>query len=162
MNAQEIIAAIIEEGAKDSQSILDTLCDGAALAAIGITDDDKNAVEEAYSAIQRQQRVEVAFDISASTEDAEIESAIGYCDMIREAKERRGDALAVMEEQGNQKVLEYVEFADGVAVLFSPVFGYAYINQRSPGVGDSMLVESGRCCSAEHAAHIWRSANVSA
>ena len=101
MNAQEIIAAIIKEGATDSQSILDALCDGAALAAIGITDDD-------------------------------------------------------------QKVLEYIEFADGVAVLFSPVFGYAYINQRSPGVGDSMLVESGGADSADHAARIWRGANVSA
>lgn len=162
MNAQEIIAAIIEEGATDSQSILDALCDGAALAAIGITDDDKDAVEEACSTVQRQQRVEVAFDISASTDDAEIESAIGYCDMSKEAKERRDDAAAVMDEQGDQKVLEYIEFADGVAVLFSPVFGYAYINQRSPGVGDSMLVESGGADSADHAARIWRGANVSA
>lgn len=160
MNAQQIISAIIEDGATDSQSILDVLCDGAALESLGLTDDDQEAVEEAYSTVQKQQRVEVSITISASTTDAEIECAIDYCDMSKEAKERRDDAAAVIAEQGDQVVLEYVEFADGVAVLYSPEFGYAYVNQRSPGVGDSMLVESGKADSADHAAHIWRHANA--
>ena len=160
VNAQQIISAVIESGATDSKSILDVLCDGAALAAMGITDDDQDAVEEACITVRKQQRAEVFFVISASTDDAEIESAIGYCDMSKEAKERRNDAAAVMDEQGDQKVLEYVEFADGVAVLYSPEFGYAYVNQRSPGVGDSMLIENGGADSADHAAHIWRSKNV--
>lgn len=160
MNAQQIISAIIEEGATDSQSILDALCDGAALASIGVTDDDQEAVEEAFLQVQKQQRAEVSITISASTTDAEIECAIDYCDMSKEAKERRDDAAAVMAEQGDQVVLEYVEFADGVAVLYSPEFGYAYVNQASPGVGNSMLVESGKADSADHAAHIWRHANA--
>lgn len=47
MNAQEILSAI-RETATDKQSILEALCDGAALAAIGVTDEDQDEVEEAY------------------------------------------------------------------------------------------------------------------
>lgn len=54
MNAQEIISAIIEDGATDSQSILDALCDGAALAALGITDEDQDAVEQAFSEVKQR------------------------------------------------------------------------------------------------------------
>lgn len=54
MNAQEIISAIRDAGAKDSQSILDVLCDGAALLAMGITDDDQEAVEEAWEIIKAE------------------------------------------------------------------------------------------------------------
>ena len=52
MNAQEIISIIREAGAKESQSILDALCDGAALLALGITDDDQEAVEEAFALVK--------------------------------------------------------------------------------------------------------------
>lgn len=97
--------------------------------------------------------------ITATTTDAELES-IRYNDMRREARERRDDATAVLDEQGDQTVLEYQEFDDGVAALFSPVFGYALANQWSGGVGDSLLIESGHADSIEHAAQQWRDANA--
>ena len=53
MNAQDIITLIREAGATDRQSMLDALCDGAALAALGITDADQEAVEEAYEQVRR-------------------------------------------------------------------------------------------------------------
>jgi hypothetical protein len=160
MNAQEIISAIREAGAKESQSILDALCDGAALLAMGVTtDDDQDAVEEALEIVKGQRVVNQALSITATTSDIELED-IPYNDMRREARERRDDAAAVLEEQGDQQVLEYVEYGDGVAVLYSPAWGYAYVNKRSNGVGDSILIEQGNADSADHAAHIWREANA--
>jgi hypothetical protein len=93
--------------------------------------------------------------IRATTTDAELET-IQFVDMRAEAKERRDDALAVMAEQGDQVVLEYVEYNDGVAVLYSPAFGYALVNCHSTGVGDSYLIESGLAESAENAADTFR------
>ena len=49
MNAQEIIQAIRDTGAESTQAILDALCDGEALMALGITDEDQEAVEEAFA-----------------------------------------------------------------------------------------------------------------
>lgn|GEM_PF-3581247 len=97
--------------------------------------------------------------ITATTTDAELE-AIRYNDMRREARERRDDAAGVLEEQGDQTVLEYQESDDGVAVLFSSDFGYALVNQLSGGVGDSLLIENGQAESIEHAAQQWRDANA--
>ena len=51
MTAKEIIDAIREVTA-DKQAILDALCDGEALAAIGVTDADQEAVADAYDAIK--------------------------------------------------------------------------------------------------------------
>ena len=101
----------------------------------------------------------ISFSISASTTDLELEN-IRYSDMRREARERRDDAAAVQSEQGDQEVLEYQEMDDGVVVLHSPVFGYALVNQRSTGEGDSMLIENGQADSVEHAVSVWRVANA--
>jgi len=91
--------------------------------------------------------------ITATTTDDQIYEAIPYLDMCQEAIERRDDAAAVLEEQGNQTVLEYSQ-ADGVDVLYSPVFGYAMTNERTAGVGNSIIVED--CTSPDHAARVWR------
>ena len=53
MNAQQILDAIREFNT-DKQAMLDALCDGAALEAIGVTDDDQEAVEEAYQIVKKQ------------------------------------------------------------------------------------------------------------
>lgn len=52
MNANEIIEMIKEAGAEDNQAIIDTLEDGAALLALGITDSDQEAVEEAHAQLK--------------------------------------------------------------------------------------------------------------
>lgn len=93
--------------------------------------------------------------ITGKTTDIEIEQAIRYVDMRIEAQGRRDDASAVFEEQGDQTVLELHDI-DGVDVLYSPVFGYALVNEHSPGVGDSLLIESGEAASAEDAAARWK------
>ena len=93
--------------------------------------------------------------ITATTTDDEIYEAIPYLDMCQEAIERRDDAAAVLEEQGNQTVLEYSQ-ADGVDVLYSPDFGYALVNERTAGVGDSLLIGNGECTGPEQAARVWR------
>jgi hypothetical protein len=92
--------------------------------------------------------------IKATTTDQEIENAMRYVDMQKEAKERRDDAAAVLAEQGDQAVLELHDI-DGVDVLYSPTFGYALVNEVSPGIGDSLLIENGEAGSPEHAARIW-------
>lgn len=92
--------------------------------------------------------------IRATTTDEQIEAAIPYLDMRREAIERRDDAAAVIPEQGDQDVLELHEI-DGVDVLYSPAYGYALVNQRSAGIGNSLLVDNGKADSAEHAARAW-------
>ena len=55
MTAQEIIAAIIEDGATDPQSILDVLCDGEALEGLGLGDGDQEAVEDAYAKVKARE-----------------------------------------------------------------------------------------------------------
>lgn len=99
--------------------------------------------------------------ISATTTTEQIEAAIPYVDMRKEAIERRDDAAAVLSEQGDQDVLELHDI-DGVDVLYSPVFGYALVNERTSGVGDSLLIESGECESPEHAVSVWRGEQAAA
>lgn len=53
--ACEIIEALREEG-YDNQQILDALEDGAALADLGYTDDDQEAIEEAHEIIRKKLR----------------------------------------------------------------------------------------------------------
>ena len=53
MTATEILQAI-REVTTDKQAMLDALCDGAALDAIGVTDADQEAVEEAYDIIKNE------------------------------------------------------------------------------------------------------------
>lgn len=93
-------------------------------------------------------------DITATTSTEQIEAAIPYADMRKEAIERRDDAAAVLAEQGDQVVLE-LHSVDGVDVLYSPAFGYALVNAVSRGVGDSLVIDNGEANSAEHAAAVW-------
>lgn len=51
MNAQQIIDAITQEVGADLSVIKNALEDGAALAAIGVTNDDQDAVEDAHDII---------------------------------------------------------------------------------------------------------------
>jgi hypothetical protein len=102
----------------------------------------------------------VILTIKASTTTDEIESAIPYLDMRQEAIERRDDALAVLAEQGDNTVLELHDEGDDISVLYSPTFDYAYVNQKSPGIGNSLLIESGEAGSPEHAASVWRDGNA--
>ena len=95
--------------------------------------------------------------ITATTTDDELQ-AIPYLDMRQEASERRGDALAVINEQGDQVVLEYHSI-DGVDVLYSPAFAYAMVNEKSSGVGNSLVIETWQCKSPDHAARVWRDGN---
>ena len=99
--------------------------------------------------------------IRASTTTEEIEAAIQYLDMRKEAIERRDDAAAVLAEQGDQEVLE-LHHIDGVDVLFSPVFAYALVNERTTGIGESLLIGNNDCKSPEHAVSVWRGAEAAA
>lgn len=90
--------------------------------------------------------------ITASTTVEEIEAAIPFVDMRKEAIERRDDAKGL--EDSDEVVLELHEFGD-VLVLFSPVFGYALVNEKTSGTGDSLLIDNGQADSAEHAAQQW-------
>lgn len=98
--------------------------------------------------------------IKGSTSTQQIEEAIRCIDMRQHAIERR-DAAAVIAQQGDQAVLELHEI-DGVEVLYSPVFGYAYVNGRSGGTGDSIVLDNGEADSAERAARLWREENAGA
>lgn len=97
--------------------------------------------------------------IRATTTTEDIEEAIRYSDMRREARERRDDAAAVLAEQGDQAVFE-MHHIDGVDVLFSLVYGYALVNEWSTGVGDSLLIGNGECDSPGYAVSVWRGAEA--
>lgn len=92
--------------------------------------------------------------ITATTATEAIEAAIAFIDMREHAIEMRDMAAAVIEQQGDQTVLELHDI-DGVTVLYSPAFGYAYVNQASPGVGNSLLIDNGEADSPEDAAQQW-------
>lgn len=94
------------------------------------------------------------FSITATTPTEAIESAIPFLDMRAHAIEVRDMASAVLAEQGDQEVLQLHDVG-GVSVLYSPTFGYAYVNEQSGGVGDSLIIGSGDADSAEHAAQQW-------
>lgn len=95
--------------------------------------------------------------ITATTTTQAIEAAIPFLDMREHAIEQRDMAAAVIDEQGDEAVLELHEI-DGATVLFSPIFGYAYVNEMSPGVGDSLLIGNGEADSPEDAAQQWAEA----
>ena len=67
MNAQQVISMLIEAGATEKQSMLDVLCDGAALAALGLDDEDQDAVEEAYGIILLQESPKEKIMIASKT-----------------------------------------------------------------------------------------------
>lgn len=162
MTAHELIQLIRDAGGTDGRSIQDALCDGDALKSMGVTDEHQGVVEEAHRMVREAMgacALDLHLAISASTTDLELE-VIACSDMRREAHERRDDAAAVRQEQGNQEVLEYAEYVDGVAVLYSPTFGYAYVNRRIADGRASLIIENGGAESVEHAAQIWRVANV--
>ena len=52
MNAQQIIEVIKASGTIDKKGILDALCDGLALAGLGLGDSDQDAVEEAFDIVK--------------------------------------------------------------------------------------------------------------
>lgn len=95
--------------------------------------------------------------IKASTTTDAIEDAIPFPDMRAHAIELRDMELgaAVIDEQCDQVVAELHEI-DGVTILWSPVFEYAYVNEDTPGVGDSLLIEQYECPTPEHAVSVWR------
>ena len=97
--------------------------------------------------------------IKATTTDEAIESEIRFLDMQANAIEMRDMAKAVIEEQGDQAVLELHEFGD-VVVLYSPTFGYAFVNERSTGIGNSLQIDGGNADSAEHAAQQWSEGSI--
>lgn len=96
-----------------------------------------------------------ALTIKASTTTEAIEAAIQFLDMRAHAIELRDMAAAVIDEQGDQVVAELHEI-DGIAVLWSPVFEYAYVNEAGPGIGDSLLIGNGECPSPGHAVAWWK------
>ena len=91
--------------------------------------------------------------ISATTTTDAIEDAIRFLDMRTAAIEARDMVAAVLQEQGDSVTLELHEI-DGITVLFSPVFGYAWVNEVSTGVGNSLFVEYAQ--TPDDAAAEWR------
>jgi len=98
--------------------------------------------------------MQTTLTIRATTTDDAIAAAIPFVDMRSHATEVRDMAAAVLAEQGDQEVLTVSEHGD-IVVLYSPVFGYAYVNERSAGVGDSLIIDNGEADSPEHAARRW-------
>jgi hypothetical protein len=81
--------------------------------------------------------------ISATTTTDAIEDAIRFLDMRTAAIEARDMSAAVLQEQGDQIVLELHEDGD-VVVLWSPTFGHAWVNEISTGTGNSLFVDAAR------------------
>ena len=92
--------------------------------------------------------------IDATTTDIEIADAIPYLDMRAHATERRDDARAVEADVPQGVVLELHD-VDGVDVLWSPTYGYAMVNERSGGIGNSLTIDNGHALSPEAAATQW-------
>jgi hypothetical protein len=97
----------------------------------------------------------MAFEIKATTTNDQINAAIPFLDMREHAKEQRDYALAVLAEQGDETVLELHKI-DGVTVLWSPVFAYAYVNEQSLGVGNSFTLDNDEAPTPELAAQQWK------
>lgn len=85
--------------------------------------------------------------VTATTTDDEINDTTPYLDTRKEAFEHRSDGEMMCDDSYN---LEYHEI-NGVNVLYSPAFGFALVNDMSPGVGDSLLLEAGECTGPEDA-----------
>ncbi len=75
--------------------------------------------------------------IRASTTNADIESAIPCDEMRRHAIERRDDAAAVIDEMGDEAVLDLYKI-DGVTVLWSSAYCYGVVNKTGRGAGDCL------------------------
>ena len=93
--------------------------------------------------------------IDATTTNDAIEAAMPYLDMRSHAIERRDDALAVDDEHPVGTVLELHDVG-GIDVLWSPTHGYAVINERSGGIGNSLVLDNGTALTPEGAALCWR------
>jgi hypothetical protein len=93
--------------------------------------------------------------IDATTTDDAIEAAIPYLDMRSHAIERRDDALAVENDHQVGTVLELHDVG-GVDVLWSPTYGYALVNERSGGIGSSLVLDNGTAGTPEGAALCWQ------
>jgi len=104
-------------------------------------------------------------EINANTTDEQIEDAIRFLDMREHAIEQRNYAKAPYEaaiegknpyddDPEAEAVLELHEI-DGVAVLWSPNWGYAYVNEQSTGVGSSLMLDNDEANSPEDAAARW-------
>jgi hypothetical protein len=97
--------------------------------------------------------------ITAATTDAQIDDVIMYSDMRDHAREMRDMALTVADDHDEQDedglpLLEYHEI-DGIHVLHSPIWAYAYVNERSAGVGDSRIIDNDDAPTPGIAAAIW-------
>lgn len=95
--------------------------------------------------------------IKASTTTDAIEDAIPFRDMREHAIALRDLELgaAVIPEDYEEVVAELHEI-DGVTILWSPVFAYAYVNEDGPGAGDSLMIDEYECPTPEHAVSVWR------
>jgi len=95
--------------------------------------------------------------IKATTTTDTIENAIPFRDMREHAITLRDMELdgALIPEDYEEVAAELHEI-DGVLVLWSPEFGYAYVNEDGPGAGDSLMIEQYECPTPEHAARVWR------
>ncbi len=68
---------------------------------------------------------------ASTTTYADIEDAIPYGEMRRHAIERRDGAAGVIDELGDEEVLDLYEI-DGVLVLWSDAFCYGVMNRTDP------------------------------
>jgi hypothetical protein len=94
-------------------------------------------------------------NISGTTTDDQIYSAIPFCDMRAHAVELRDAAAAVIDVQGCHNVA-HIHDMDGILVLHCPIWEYAMVNERSPGVGDSLMTDNWEAPTPAAAAAIWR------
>lgn len=80
MTAQDVIQAIQDAGGTSRQAILDALCYGAALAAIGVTDDDQEAFEAAFNLVKSSQ-----WEWLVEDEDGDVIGVFYSEDLARDA-----------------------------------------------------------------------------
>jgi hypothetical protein len=91
--------------------------------------------------------------ITGATSTDQIEQAIPYLDMRAHAIEIRDMADGVLDD--SETVLELHEAGD-ILVLYSPVFDYAYVNEQSVGVGDSLTIDNDEAGGVAGAVKQWR------
>ena len=95
--------------------------------------------------------------IKASTTTDAIEGAIPFRDMREHAITLRDLELgAALIPEDYEEVAAELHEIDGVTVLWSPEFGYAYVNEDGPGAGNSLLIDERECPTPEYAARVWR------
>lgn len=103
----------------------------------------------------------LALSITASTTNDQIEAAIPFLDMREHAIEMRDMAAAVISERGDQEAIQLHD-VDGITVLYSPTWDYAYVNERSHGIGNSLILDNDCAGGAEGAARQWRGEDADA